>query len=133
PVPSVVLGHVPRRRYRLPPYRRHPGFLTTDGIVAPRAPHVFPEQDVAPHRPTTLLLAEADEPDHYEDVTGSLDAKLAALLEHRSQYRSTMRVEDPDAVDELDRFRRRIRDRTATWGRRVGVAHAEAFKRISEL
>ena len=62
----------------------------------------------------TLLLWEADEPDHFEDITAHLDTKLAALLAHRSQYRSTMRVEDPEAFGELERFRRHIRDRTAT-------------------
>jgi len=131
--PDVVLGHDPWRRYRLHPDHRNAGFLATDGIVAARDPHFFPEQDAPPHRPTTLLLWEADEPDHFEEITDHLDAKLAALLAHRSQYRSTMRVEDPEAFDELERFRRRIRDHTATWGRQVGVAHAEAFKRIGEL
>src|SRR6185369_12158262 len=66
--PDVVFGHDPWKRYRLHPDHRHAGFLATDGIVAARDPHFFPEQNVAPHRPSALLLWEADEPDHVEDV-----------------------------------------------------------------
>ena len=131
--PEVVLGHDPWKRYRLHPDHRHAGFLAVDGVVAARDPHFFPEQGLDPHRPSALLLWEADEPDHVEDVTAFLDRKLAALLEHRSQYRSTMDITDPGAEDEVERFRRRIADRTAEHGRAAGVAHGEAFKLISRL
>lgn len=133
--PEVVLGHDPWRRYRLHPDHRHAGFLAVEGIVAARDPHFHPEQGLAHWRPSALLLWEADEPDHVEDVTGSVEPKLAALLEHRSQLRSTMHIEvGTDAEDEQrDRFRRRVLDRLATFGRRVGVAYGEAFKRIDEL
>ncbi|MEQ1787804.1 MAG: PIG-L family deacetylase, partial [Acidimicrobiales bacterium] len=76
--PSVVLGHDPWKRYRLHPDHRHAGLLTVEGIVAARDPHFFPEHDLPHHRPDALLLFEADEPDHLEDVHGFTDAKLAA-------------------------------------------------------
>ena len=72
--PDVVLGHDPWKRYRLHPDHRHAGLLACDGIVAARDPHFFPEQQLAHHRPSTLLLWEADEPDHVEDVTAVVDA-----------------------------------------------------------
>ena len=131
--PDVVLGHDPWRRYRLHPDHRHAGFLAVEGIVAARDPHFLRDLDVAHHRPSALLLWEADEPDHYEDVTGHVDTKLAALFEHRSQLRSTMDIDDPADEQQVERFRRRIRDRLAGWGARVGVAHAEAFKAITDL
>ena len=133
--PEVVLGHDPWRRYRLHPDHRHAGFLAVEGIVAARDPHFHPEQGLAHWRPTALLLWEADEPDHVEDVTGSVEPKLAALLEHRSQLRSTMHIEvGTDAEDEQrERFRRRVLDRLATFGRTAGVAYGEAFKRIDDL
>jgi len=62
--PDVVLGHDPWKRYRLHPDHRNAGFLLTDGIVAARDPLFFPELGDPPHRPATLLLFEADEPDH---------------------------------------------------------------------
>jgi LmbE family N-acetylglucosaminyl deacetylase len=131
--PDVVLGHDPWRRYRLHPDHRNAGWLLTDGIVAARDPHFFPEQGAAPHRPSALLLWEAEEPDHVEDVTGFEDAKLAALLEHRSQFRTTMKIEDPDATTEADAFRTRIRGRLAEQGGRAGFASGEAFKLMPDL
>jgi LmbE family N-acetylglucosaminyl deacetylase len=131
--PDVVFGHDPWRRYRLHPDHRNAGFLVTDGIVAARDPHFFPEQDAAPHRPSVLLLWEADEPDHVEDVADFVDVKLAALLEHRSQFRSTMHIDDPDAADEREVFASRIRDRLAELGAPADIALGEAFKRIDRL
>ena len=131
--PDVVLGHDPWKRYRLHPDHRNAGFLATDGIVAARDPHFHPEHDVAPHRPTRLLLWEADEPDHLEDVSGYVDAKLAALLEHRSQFRSTMRIDDPDDVTQVRKFHEWLLGALAAAGEWGGLAHAEAFKRIDRL
>lgn len=131
--PDVVLGHDPWKRYRLHPDHRHAGLLAVEGIVAARDPHFFPEQSAAPHRPSHLLLWEADEADHVEDITASIDAKLDALLEHRSQYRTTMDVDDPSSTEQLDRFRDRIRERSATAGAGDGIAYGEQFKLISKL
>lgn len=133
--PDVVLGHDPWKRYRLHPDHRHAGFLATDGIVAARDPHFFPEQELAPHRPTTLLLWEADEADHVESVVDHIDAKMAGLLAHRSQFRSTMGIEldSPDAAEATDRFRDRIVARLAEMGALAGVQAGEAFKRIDRL
>ena len=110
----------------------------TDAIVAARDPLFFPELDALPHRPKTLLLFEADEPDHLEDVTHFVEAKLAALLEHRSQLRSTMGIAETNAVEddehpEVLEFKRRVTDRLAENGRQGGFAAAEAFKRIDDL
>jgi LmbE family N-acetylglucosaminyl deacetylase len=131
--PEVVLGHDPWRRYRLHPDHRNAGYLACDGIVAARDPHFFPEQEVEPWRPSTLLLWEADEPDHVEDVTGFTDAKLAALEAHVSQFRSTMKITDRESDEERAKFRRRVLDRLAEHGRKVGVEHGEAFKRLDDL
>ncbi len=133
--PEVVLGHDPWRRYRLHPDHRHAGFLTVDGVVAARDPHFYPDLDVDHWRPTTLLLFEAEDLDHFEDVSGFVDAKLAALHEHASQLRSTMHIEvgSSDEEQQRDRFRRRELDRMAVFGRQVGVRYAEGFKRIDDL
>ncbi len=131
--PDVVLGHDPWKRYRLHPDHRHAGFLAVEGIVAARDPHFFPEQAEAPHRPSHLLLWEADEADHVEDVAAGLDAKVAALLEHRSQYRTTMDIDDPSSTEQVERFRDKIRRRAADAGAGEGVGPAELFKLISNL
>jgi LmbE family N-acetylglucosaminyl deacetylase len=132
--PDVVLGHDPWRRYRLHPDHRNAGFLATDGIVAARDPHFFPEQNLPHHRPTTLLLWEAEEPDHVEGVDDrAAEAKLAALLCHASQFRSTMHITDPTAEDEVAAFRSRVLGRLRDHGALGGLPSAEAFKAIREL
>jgi LmbE family N-acetylglucosaminyl deacetylase len=128
--PDVVLGHDPWKRYRLHPDHRHAGLLLCDGIVAARDPHFFPEQQLPHHRPSTLLLFEADEPDHAEDVSATIDRKLAALEAHESQFESTMKAKDEE---QLAAFRSRVRERLADNGARAGLPAAELFKRVSDL
>ncbi len=141
--PDVVLGHDPWRRYRIHPDHRHAGFLTTDAIVASRDPKFFPEQQVKPHRPSTLLLWEADEPDHVEDIRHVIDAKVKALLAHESQYATTMHISgtaihtDPSGPredsSEVSALREAVAERAREAGRLAGVETGEAFKRIDRL
>lgn len=128
--PQVVLGHDPWKRYRLHPDHRHAGVLTCEGIVAARDPHFYKEQNLAAHRPDVLLLFEADEPDHVEDVAAWVDHKLRALEAHESQFESTMNAAD---AQDLEPFRTRIRARLAALGEPYELAAAEVFKRVSDL
>jgi len=131
--PTVVLGHDPWRRYRLHPDHRHAGLLACEGVVAARDPHFFPEQAIPPHRPEAILLFEADEPDHGEDVSSYVDVKVEALLAHTSQHRSTMLIEPDDDGRQREAFRQRVVDRLAEQGARLGVAAAELFKLIDDV
>lgn len=128
--PQVVLGHDPWKRYRLHPDHRHAGFLTCDAIVAARDPHFFKEHGIAHHRPQHLLLWEADEPDHGEDIGSFVDQKISALLAHESQFESTMKAIDQTA---LDKFSQRMRTRMAELGQRINRPAAEIFKKISDI
>jgi LmbE family N-acetylglucosaminyl deacetylase len=123
--PVVVLGHDPWRRYRLHPDHRHAGRLVCEGIVAARDPLFFPEQGLEPWRPQALLLWEADDANHHEPVDGpSLDAKVAALHAHRSQYLSTLGIDRPDEADALRAHHDRV---AATTGA------AERFHLLTDL
>jgi LmbE family N-acetylglucosaminyl deacetylase len=128
--PDVVLGHDPWKRYRLHPDHRHAGLLACEGIVAARDPHFYPEHGVPHHRPHHLLLWEADEPDHVEDVSDWVGHKLHALEAHESQFESTMKAVDDE---QLAAFRVRITERLADLGRPHDLAAAEVFKLISRL
>ena len=128
--PDVVLGHDPWKRYRLHPDHRNAGLILCDAIVAARDPHFFPDLGVPHHRPDHLLLWEADEPDHAEDVSATIDRKLAALEAHESQFESTMHALDDG---QLEQFRQRIRDRLAELGEPIGLPAAEVFKHIADL
>jgi LmbE family N-acetylglucosaminyl deacetylase len=134
--PDVVLGHDPWKRYRLHPDHRHAGWLTLDGIVAARDPHFFPDQGLAPHRPAAILLFEADAPDHVEDVAGFVDAKIEALLCHRSQWVSTMGIVEgsTDADRQRAAFADRIVGEAVQAGRDLGApGPVEAFHRIDRV
>jgi LmbE family N-acetylglucosaminyl deacetylase len=128
--PQVVLGHDPWKRYRLHPDHRHAGVLACEGIVAARDPHFFPEHGLAHHRPDMLLLWEADQPDHVENVTEYVGTKLHALAAHESQFESTMKAADPA---DLEAFGQRIRNRLGDLGRPHGLDAAEVFKLIADL
>jgi LmbE family N-acetylglucosaminyl deacetylase len=131
---DVVLGHDPWKRYRLHPDHVAAGRLVVDGIVAARDPHFFPRLG-EPHRPDRLLLFEPDVIDHVEQVDSSFDAKVDALLAHRSQWRSTMGIDVGSPEEEaqtkafVDRLRRDARDAGAI----IDTALGEAFKRMEPL
>jgi LmbE family N-acetylglucosaminyl deacetylase len=142
--PDVVLGHDPWRRYRLHPDHRNAGFILTDSIVAARDPLFFRDQDLPPHRPSCLLLWEADVPNHVEDVAGHVQTKVHALLAHESQYETTLRIaavhHDGDATDDASRERARtaqlevqINEQLAAHGRIGGIALGESFHRVDDL
>jgi LmbE family N-acetylglucosaminyl deacetylase len=131
--PEVVLAHDPWKMYRLHPDHRNAGWIALDSIVAARDPHFFPHHDVAPHRPSSVLLFEAEQPDHIEDISGYADAKVDALLAHRSQFHTTHAIDDPDHVDQRERFRSRVLEHAARVGAASGVEHGEIFKLISDL
>ncbi len=134
--PQLVLGHDPWKRYRLHPDHRHAGWLTLDAVVAARDPHFFPDQGLEPHRPEQLLLFEAEVEDHFEQVDGYLEAKLEALLCHRSQWRSTMGIEEDslDAAAQRAAFVARVTKEADATGRRARLDRpAEAFKLIERV
>lgn len=129
--PDVVLGHDPWRRYRLHPDHRAAGFLTVDACVAARDPHFVPNRGPA-HRPAWLLLFEADEPDHVEVAPAdALRTKVDALLAHRSQWRSTMAIDDADDGTAANAFADGVTAAAAEVGAAAGTGPAESFRRLA--
>ncbi len=123
--PDVVMGHDPWRRYRLHPDHRHAGFVLTDALVAARDPLFFADQDLPAHRPEALLLWEADEPNHVENVEGFADTKVRALLAHRSQHQTTMG--DPET------FAGQVLGQLSRHGAVAGVDQGECFHLLTDL
>lgn len=130
--PQVVLGHDPWRRYRIHPDHRHAGWLLVDAVAAAREPRFEP--DIGPaHRADALLLWEADEPNHVEEIGASLEAKVAALLAHESQYRSTFGIDDADRAKAPEVVRAFVDGQLADHGRLADVTRGEAFRLITAL
>lgn len=78
----------------------------------------FEAEGIMPHKVNFVYISTDKELNHYEDVSESLETKLLALKEHKSQLGSQ------DYSD-------RLRDRAAGIGKQVGLAYAEAFRRFT--
>ena len=129
-LPTVLLGHDPWQRWRLHPDHRAAGFLCTDGVVAARDPHFFPEHGVPHHRPHELLLFECEAPDHVESVEARhVEAKANALLAHESQFESTHEIAADDDGTSREAFRNGIEGECRDAGRRIGSSYGESFRR----
>ncbi len=127
--PTVVLSHDPWQRYQLHPDHRATGWGVMDGVIAARDHLFFADQGLEAHRPDAVLLWSADTPDHWEDIEDFFSAKVAALLCHSSQGSTTMGgAERTD--DQKHAFVERLTSWAAKQGETVGLAAAEAFKRI---
>ncbi len=120
--PEVIVAPDPSRLWSSSGYINHwdhkqAGTLALCAVM-PDAPTrlQFPEllaEGLEPYEVPNLWLA-AEEPDAFVDVTETLELKLAALAEHRSQ--------GTEAAFDW------VRERAARWGERVGCRYAEAFR-----
>jgi LmbE family N-acetylglucosaminyl deacetylase len=132
--PDTVVGHDPWKRYRLHPDHRRAGELVVDAIVAARDPHFYPDRGPA-HRPERLLLFEAQDPDHVEDARPGFDAKVAALLCHRSQWRSTLGIDGGSSAEPAQRqaLIDRLWGEASEAGQGHGLELGEAFRSLEPL
>lgn len=128
--PHVVLTHDPWKRYLLHPDHRVTGIAASDGVVAARDHLFYPDQiaqGMDKHRPDAILYWATDQPDHWEDITGYVDQKVAALLCHSSQTETTMDDAELSAAHR-ERFADKINQRATDAGGPAGLEAAEAFK-----
>ena len=93
------------------------GWATLDAVApAASSPHYFADRGVA-HQVESVYLSGTLEPDLWIDITGSVDAKAAALMCHRSQMGETG-----------EWLRQVVRQRAEEGGRTAGVEFAEGFR-----
>ncbi|HET8618260.1 MAG TPA: PIG-L family deacetylase [Acidimicrobiales bacterium] len=98
---------------------REVGWAVVDAVApAAASPLYFPEAG-SPHQVEALLLSGTFQADAWVDVSGAVEAKVAAVACHESRVGS-----DPALVAEL------LRARMAETGAQVGVDHAESFRRL---
>lgn len=98
---------------------RETGWAVLDAVAPAAAmPLYFPQAGPA-HQVAHLLLSGTHEPDVVADVTGAIDAKVAAVLAHASQL-----------GDDVAGVRLLVTERAERAGREVGVAFGEAFRRV---
>ncbi|HEY7348165.1 MAG TPA: PIG-L deacetylase family protein [Ktedonobacterales bacterium] len=118
--PDIVLTFDPWQHYQVHPDHRAIGQSTLDAIADARMPMYYPEQisgDVRDHRVLDVYFFATDHPNHWVDITETIDKKIAALRCHVSQ------VGDRD----MDPF---MRARGRAVGQERGMLYAEAFRHL---
>lgn len=97
---------------------RQLGWAVLDALVPAASPLYLPDAGPA-HQVGLVLLSGTLEANAWVEVGDVLDAKVAAVACHESRLGG-----DPTLVAEL------LEHRAAEEGRRAGVPHAEAFRRL---
>jgi LmbE family N-acetylglucosaminyl deacetylase len=100
---------------------RTAGFVALDASYPGSGnPHFFPEHlgdGLAVQDVYDIWLGWTNEPNHREDVTGFLTAKVEALAKHDSQLTEGIRY-----------FEEMLGEEAVEAGKRIGVEHAEEFR-----
>lgn len=120
--PNVIFTHDPWKHYMMHPDHRVVGFATIDAIVSARDRLFMPglgQIGVGVWRPDTLYLWSAEQPDYVEDISETLEVKIAALKEHDTQLGGSNTWEE------------RVRQRCAELGQQNGFTAGEAFKKMT--
>jgi LmbE family N-acetylglucosaminyl deacetylase len=122
--PDAVVCGDPTVRFYGNRYMNHPDHRAAADValdaVFPSAEtrFIFPElldEGLLPHKVTRVFVHGAERPDAFVDIAGTLDVKVAALREHKSQLGSW----DPTDM---------ITDWARTQGKRGGLKAAEAYR-----
>jgi LmbE family N-acetylglucosaminyl deacetylase len=126
--PEVVMTHDPTVLFVNNEWVNHPdhravGQATVDAVFpTARDPLNFREhldEGLEPWKVAELYLWSTNEANQIVDIAATLDAKVAALGHHASQFR---------AFDEIARW---VRRRSEELGERTGYRAAEGFRRVT--
>jgi LmbE family N-acetylglucosaminyl deacetylase len=125
--PDVLVTHDPTARIVDNTYLNHTDHRVVGDTVLDA---VFPlardrlnfqeheREGLMPHAVMDVFLIFTNEPNYWVDITDTMDKKIAALNQHKSQ------IGDPQAMEE--RQRQRARDNA----RHVSFLYAEIFRRV---
>lgn len=125
--PDVVICQNPEAYFRGDNYINHPdhrnaGLATIEAIFpAAGNPMFFPDllaEGLKPHKVRELWLCMVDNPNHRVDITETIEAKIAALRQHVSQF------------DDLDEMERWVREHWAERGPDDELRYYEDFRRL---
>lgn len=125
--PDVVICQSPNRDLSMHVFAQHPDHLAagaaTLAAVYPSARDrmTFPElldQGLEPHNVSEIWIAAMSQADLFVDITSTIDIKMEALRQHRSQI-------DPERVEKF------VPDRARQMASGQDFDYAEGFKRLT--
>lgn len=123
--PDTMIIQNPTRQWNIMVFFDHPDHLAsgeaaiTSFYPAARDRYTFPElleEGYEPWEVKTLYVFALDGANYWSDISETIDLKIKALLEHKSQV-------SEDAIGW-------IKERAATVGKPHGLAYAESFRRV---
>ena len=126
--PDVIFTHDPWRTRQIHPAHRMVGWVVTEAAYLSDRPWHFPQhaaEGLEPHKPQEMYLFGSEEPNYWVDVTDTIDLKVEALQQHKTQL--GRRVKPPW----LEEFRRAVKGWAAEAGKAIGAEYAEAFHRVT--
>jgi LmbE family N-acetylglucosaminyl deacetylase len=125
--PDVIITQNPVRSFDLNAFAQHPDHLAcAEAALAAIYPCArdrltFPElikEGLDPHAVTEVLVVGTGNPDHWIDITSTIDTKVAALKAHHSQVGGR-------PVEEF------VPQRAKSIGEEHGMEYAEAYRRLT--
>ncbi|HEX2913607.1 MAG TPA: PIG-L deacetylase family protein [Chloroflexia bacterium] len=123
--PDTLIIQNPTRQWNIMVFFDHPDHLAageaaiTAFYPAARDPHTFPElleEGYEPHIVKTLYVFAPEGANYWSDISDTIDLKLKALLEHKSQVKE----------ENLGW----VKERAANIGKAQGFKYAESFRRV---
>jgi LmbE family N-acetylglucosaminyl deacetylase len=114
--PDIVITHDPWKRYECHPDHRHTGMMAIEaaGFALYSLELTSADPPLEPHLVAEIWLFNTENPNHWVDITDTIDKKLDALRQHKSQL-----------GEEMANFAQRANAKT---GEAHGVDFAEEFR-----
>ena len=125
--PNVVVCGDPTLYFPSDSYINHPDHRAAAQVAldatfpAAEMGLLYPElrdEGLAPHKVNHVYISRSHDPNLYIDISETIEIKLEALRQHKSQFG------DWDPTE-------RIRNWAAEVGKKVGMAYAEAYRKIT--
>lgn len=131
--PTIVMALDPWLPYNVHPDHRAAGIVSAEatafaGMPSFCRPHLA--QGLDEHQPRQIYFFRTNEPNEWVDISDTIEAKVRAILCHRSQLSLSPELAGKDVdVKELEaRVARDVRKRAIEIGSKSGLPYAEAFK-----
>ena len=127
--PTIIISFDPWKHYEFHPDHRVVGFMTGEARMLADLPWICPEftlEGLEPWHVPEQYLFSSQEPNHWVDITSTIELKVKSRLAHRSQNDFIRCEEDRQA------FIRQIKDKAEEAGRACGTAYAEAFYKVDQ-